>query len=498
MKRLIYFILLLLPLCWMSCDDYDKWTLSKNARLEFSVDTLSFDTVISTHSSSTKNLLVWNRNKEGIRISRVAFRNGAASHFRANVDGQFLAGGTGDDFEIRGGDSLFVRLEVKLPASDLDSPVDYEDELLFYMENGSQQSVKLMASALDVYTIKGQVIDKDTTFKAGRPYLVYDSLVVKEGATLMLEPGVCLMFHDSVSLHVHGKLLAEGTIDKPVIFRGDRLDRLFDNLPYDNTSNRWGGIHFYEKSSGNVMSQCDVHSGQYGVLLDSLCVDVSGEVALTMKNCVIHNVEGDAFHAQDSKALVIGTQISNSLGNTVSLLGGSYTFVHCTIAQYYPWSYNCGDALYLANTTNPDDESASHMLHNAYFLNCVIMGRAEDVVMGNIEEYQDYRCNYQFNNCYIRTVESMDDDRFVNVVYDKDTLNVKTDEFSVGRYGSANFAVIGVDYLFNFTPDSLSAIRGLADIAVLKQYECTFDRRGVGRLADGAPDAGAYEFVPNN
>lgn len=501
MKRIALILLVLTAFLWVSCDKYDSWTTSPNAKLEFSVDTVNFDTIISTHSSTTKTLQVWNRGREGIRINRVALQSGSASHFRVNVDGQFLQGGSGEEFEVRGEDSLFVRVEVKLPEGGVDDVVHYEDDLLFTLESGVQQRVKLIADGQDVFTLKGEVFLSDTTLKAGRPYLIYDSLVVPKDVTLTLEPGVCLMFHDSTSLHVRGRLMAEGTLEKPIIFRGDRLDRLFDDLPYDNTPNRWGGIHFYGESYDNVMTQCDVHSGQYGVRLDSLYGEADGEMALVLTNSVIHNVDGRAFDAKDSHARVVGTQISNSLGHTVCLLGGSYFFVHCTIAQYYYFSYDCGDALHIANTDNDFEEGeesgaeANHPFEQVHFLNCVIMGRAEDVVMGKIVEYQDLVCNYLFQNCYLRTVESEDESRFVKVTYDKDTLDIEGyKQGDAVRYGSANFAVIGKNYLFDYTPDSLSGIRGMADILIMKRYSCTFDRKGKNRMADGAPDAGAYEF----
>lgn len=488
---------------FVSCDDYDTWTTSPSALLTFSADTVAFDTVITRQSSPTKTLLVSNPNNAGLRIKSVSIKGGATSHFRANVDGQYLAGGVGEDFEIRRQDSIFVKIEVLLPERDSDEPVHYTDEMLFMLESGVSQSVMLEADGQDVHIMKGEVITHDTCLEPGRPYLIYDSLVVQHEATLTLSPGVCLMFHDGVSLHVKGRLVAEGTIESPVVFRGDRLDRLFPNLPYDNTPNRWGGIHFYGESVDNVMTQCDVHSGQYGVRLDSL--RVKDATALVMRDCIVHNVEGIGFDAQDTKAEVIGTQISNSLGHTVSLLGGYYTFVHCTVAQYYPWSAFCGDALNISNTTEKGNEEALHPLLQAYFLNSVIMGRAEDVIMEYLEEYQDYVCPYLFQNCYLRTVKSKNDDdeeeedeeRFVNVVYDTDTLDFKKDDPERPlRYGSANFRLVGKDYLYDFTPDSLSPIRGMADVDIIRRFGCEVDRKGVDRLGDNAPDTGAYEYVP--
>ena len=494
-SRLAFLLMLLVGLVgFVACDDYDTWTTSPSALLTFSADTVSFDTVITRQSSPTKTLLVFNPHKEGVRIQHVRIKGGAGSHFRANVDGQYLVGGTGEDFEIRRQDSIYVKLEVLLPEKDSDTPVHYTDEMLFTLESGVTQSVLLEADGQDVHIMRGEVFAADTTLLPGRPYLVYDSLVVARDATLTLDPGVCLMFHDSVSLHVHGRLLAEGTEERPIVFRGDRLDRLFDNLPYDNTTNRWGGIRFYGQSTDNVMTQCDVHSGQYGVRLDSLLVPEA--MALTLRNSILHNVEGMGFEAQDSRAEVIGTQISNALGHTVSLLGGHYTFVHCTLAQYYPWSAFCGDALFISNTTEEGNEAASHPLLQACFYNSVIMGRAEDVIMGRIEEYQDYPCNYLFRNCYLRTVKSEDEERFVDVVYDTDTLDFRKDDPArPSRYGSANFRLMGEDYLYDFTPDSLSPIRSMANMDILHRFRCETDRKGVSRLADESPDAGAYEFV---
>ena len=468
-----------------SCDDFDKWTVSPSARLRFSEDVVSFDTVISSMSSTTHTLLVFNDNGEGVRMPRVALQRGTESPFRVNVDGQYLYEGHGADFDVRSKDSIFVRIEVTVPEDDADTIIHCEDVLTFTLESGVEQSVKLVADGMNVYVMKGVTITEDTELTGDKPYLIYDSLVVAPGAKLTLHPGVCMMFHDEVSLHVHGTLDAQGTIDEPVVFRGDRMDRMFDYLPYDNTPNRWGGIHIYGDSHDNVLYQCDIHSGDYGVICDSTFLFDVQKPTVSIENSIIHNVQGYGFKATSCIANVVGTQISNTFKTSVYLLGGAYTFVHCTIAQFYPWDANRGDALYISNQID-ETEEGYYPLYWAHFLNCVVTGYADDVIMGNIGENQDYMCDYLFQNCHLRTVVDSDTERFVNVVYDskKEKPNC-SDHFRL--FDTKNF-------LYDFTPVEESGMRGIADASIAEKIS-PVDRMGNSRLLDGAPDAGAYEFV---
>ena len=480
--RLIGLIILPIGGGWVgvSCDDYDKWTTSPTAMLTMSMDTIAFDTLITNQSSATKTLVVFNHNDEGVRISRVELAKGAGSPFRVNIDGQYLAGGVGEDFEVRRRDSIYARLEVKLPESNSDDISQHEDELVFTLESGIVQKVVLTASGMDVIILRGETITSDRTLDAKRPYLIYDSLVVQNGATLTLPEGCTLMFHDKTSLLVHGSLVANGTLEHPVVMRGDRTDRMFPYLPYDNTPNRWGGIHFFADSHDNELIQCDIHSGDYGIICDSTFIDDDTEPLLLMNDCVLHNIGGPGLVLTHCRTQIVGTQISNTLGHCVDIEGGAHTFIHCTIAQFYPLSANRGDALYIADM---EGESIYRELHWAYFLNCVITGYADDVIMGNFSENTLPDVDFLFQNSLLRTVAT-DDERFQSIRYDlPDSLEVT---------GKEHFKLMDTyNFLYDFAPDSLSAIRGLADPEFSRLFPV--DRRGVSRMADGSPDAGAYE-----
>ncbi len=62
---------------------------------------------------------------------------------------------------------------------------------------------------------------------------------------------------------------AAGTAEKPVTMRGDRIDRMFDYLPYDRTPGQWQGIRLREASADNELKYTDLHSAYHGIVVDS-------------------------------------------------------------------------------------------------------------------------------------------------------------------------------------------------------------------------------------
>ena len=65
----------------------------------------------------------------------------------------------------------------------------------------------------------GGPIDTDTTWTlAGSPYIVTSPILVMEGVTLTIEPGVTVRFNSHKALQVAGELLAMGTSEHPITF----------------------------------------------------------------------------------------------------------------------------------------------------------------------------------------------------------------------------------------------------------------------------------------
>ena len=464
---LITLAILLCLVSFSSCVDDEHMTADKSVVLEFSQDTIGFDTVFTGITSSTARLLVYNRHKDGVRIARVQLESGGKSGFMMNVDGQ--NGVSIDDVQVLGKDSIFVFVKLNAPINSSMEPVKITDAILFTLESGVQQKVTLEASGQDVQILRAEVLKSDRTFTTDElPCVIYDSLVVAENVTMRVTAGTTLYFHNGASLIVHGELALEGMQDKPVTLRGDRLDKMFPYLPYDRLENQWGGVRLSASCKGCTLNHADIHSGNFGILCDG----IDGNVSIT--NSVIHNVAGYGLYLLDCKALVANTQITNTKYDCVCIYGGTSEFIHCTLAQFYPWSADRGHALNVSNYL--DDEE--HIVKAANFYNCFITGYARDEVYGYPG---DQDLNIYFVNCVLLTDVS-DETYFRNCVEEsKDSATFKETNFKTfDTYA----------YYYDFRLDTLSVARGKGSTTYSALYPT--DRYGVER--GDHPDAGCYQF----
>ena len=260
MKRFLQITISVMSVLLAACSEDTDFSASPSLRLEFSRDTIAFDTLFTTVGSPTAGLVVRNRNSDALRISNVRLGSGGSSGFSVLVDGQY--GSSMSDLEIRGKDSIFVYAAVELERNGADVPLMVKDSLIFTLESGVQQQVALLAYGRDVTFMRGEVIATDSLLPGGH-YVIYDSLVVAPDATLALEKGTTLYFHDKAFLRVEGTLDARGSLEQPVVMRGDRTDNMFSYLPYDRVPGQWGGVVFSSTSNNNRLLHCG--TGRYSV-----------------------------------------------------------------------------------------------------------------------------------------------------------------------------------------------------------------------------------------
>ncbi len=101
------------------------------------------------------------------------------------------------------------------------------------------------------------------------PYLVVEDIEVPLGKTVTIEPGTVFMFKNFSGLHVQGRLVAEGTGDRPIVFTSEydgeynQAESMYPN-PYD-----WNGIYIHENALGSSISHFHLFYSVYGIISDT-------------------------------------------------------------------------------------------------------------------------------------------------------------------------------------------------------------------------------------
>ena len=497
LHNLVKIILLAIIVAFFACEKEDVY-LDPNARLHFSVDTLSFDTVFTTVGSVTLNFRVYNPYNKDLNISHVVLK-GASTPFRINVDGE--PGGIENKVEnvlIGAKDSMHVFVEATLDANNDVLPLVIMDSIEF-ITNGNAQFVKLLAYGQDVHHISIEnadfitylgenkthpaVVLNTTQLLADKPYLIHNHIVIDTLETLTLKEGVVLYMRKDVSMFVKGSLKIEGTFENPVEIRGDRLDDVFDGLPYDKIPGQWGYIHLLPGSMNNTIDYALIRNAVIGIQVDS--VVTLDEPTLRISNTRIQNMTYAGIYAQGAEIEASNCVIANCGERSVVLsIGGAYNFTHCTIGNYYTWSNKARQtpSVVLNNFYKSlDGKVIARDLKAANFYNSIIYGTllTEVALLNEYEkEPVDAEFNYLFDYCIIRgksELDTSDTDHFKNILWDKDPMFLNPSEN------------------FDFRLDSLSPAINFANPAYAE--DLPIDLLNNNRLKDGKPDLGAMEYV---
>ena len=458
----------LLAMVLSSCID-DSISGSPAHQPSFSVDTLHMGTVFTDQVTTTYRMTVYNRNSEGIAINDIHLEGPNASLFRLNVDG--MSGTRFSDVEIRAKDSIYVLVESTLPENGVDLPVDINADLVF-VTAGVSQKVVINAQGQDVVRLRHVTVDRDMRLTAGKPYQIFDSLVVAPGATLTIEPGAKLCFHDGAPLIVRGTLKSLGTPEKMVNICGDRTGNVITDITFDLMSRQWPGIQFAPSSHDNVISHTSVRNTDYGVIVNG------GEGArddaspmLTLINSQLRNSGDFVLEVYNADILAAGCEFAEAANGLVRLESGKQSFNQCTFANYYLFSALGGPAIQFAAVKAEDVIQPGWKPTTAEFTNSIIYGNGSSLSHGDLSGTGIF-----FRYCLLKESGS-NDDNFIECLWDKDPL----------------YYTVREDYIFDYRlkPDSPAIGAGSAalvlDIAKTDFY---------GRQRGSTPDIGAYVFTP--
>jgi hypothetical protein len=471
-----FLILVLIPLAlFFSCQPERNFIEDSDAKLEFTLDTLFFDTVFTTIGTATKAFKVKNPHKNFIKIDEIELAGGAFSVFRINVDGS--SGLRFSDLDLAPNDSMYIFVEATLDPNGSDEILRIQDSIVF-QANGNIQDVDLMAWGQDVHMIGGEVIDQSTTWPADKPYLIIDYLYVDSLASLTIDPGVKVHLHKDAFIYVAGSLQVNGTQEEPVWFGGDRLEEFYDQIP-----GQWGYIYFSGSSFNNRISNTEIHNGTIGILISA--TPESGLMPdLHIDNTLINRMSSSGIYALNAAVSGSNLVVGDCGGSSLALIyGGDYDFTHCTFANYWPNGFSNRQlpAVLLLDYFVTYDENDIPVLYpdgefvNASFSNSIIYGSHSMELL--IESYNNLQLNYLFDYCLTRIHEDslsyLEDPLFTNIINNEEPL----------------FDSIPVVYELDSLSPAIDA--GFPDHAT----EFPLDLNGNSRVDDLAPDLGAYEWI---
>lgn len=482
--RLSIFLALCIILTFFNCKKEDFIT-DKSAKLNFSIDTLKFDTVFTAIGSATQMLKVYNPHKDFIKISSVNLAGGEASPFRLNIDG--LKAKMAKNVEIAPKDSLIIFIEVTINPLGSNNPLVILDSIEF-ITNGNYQDIKLMAYGQDVHLFQGEIIESQTWIN-DKPYLIENSMAVDTNHILTIEAGVHVYFRQkSSSLIVWGTLIVEGTKDDPVYFQGDRLEEFYrDYVPA-----QWATIYIDPISKQNKINYAFIKNAVAGMQIGYYTNYEQPELLLS--NTIIENISTWGIYAFGAKIDGYNLQIVDCGRAALALYrGGDYRFYHSsftnTTTKEYPFVSKSAPLVEISNVIyQPElDTATNKIVTNTYtddltranFYNCIIYGSSRHEL--TLAEDEEKAFNYLFDHSLLRVVkDSFDTDNsslFSSCVFNEDPKFVSLQQLS-----------------YDLELDTLSPAKDAGNNAVLGQIPGLYiDFAGDSRTADGKPDMGAYE-----
>jgi len=442
------------------------------ARLSFSKDTVSFDTIFTSIGSTTRQLKVYNRYNKTLRISEIRLAGGESSPFRINIDG--ISSFRQNNVEILPKDSLYIFVQVTIDPKNSNAPVLVHDSILF-TTNGSVQDVDLVAWGQDMHLILADTIHASTEWPADKPYLVRYYLIVDSAQTLTIEPGTRIYMHRDAVIEVRGTLRAQGTLDQPVRIQGDRLEEDYKDIP-----GQWLALAFSPSSTGNLLEYTDIRNG---VVLQIGRLEDPRSVPVTLRNCQIFNMSFAGIYAFGASITAENLVVADAGTLLLGLFrGGTHRFYHCTLVNKGVMFYNrSAPSVILSNYfTDQNKKEYAGDMTQASFGNCIIWGNYENELAFAFKPSSG-AANYHFKNCLLRLDPSKlpvtDTMHFDSVWYSPAPLFRDADQW-------------------NFIPDSSSFSNNKGSLFIASQVPQ--DIRGKNRLADGKPDLGAFEWIPGD
>ncbi|MEM6268485.1 MAG: hypothetical protein AAF998_03565 [Bacteroidota bacterium] len=352
--------------------------------LDFSVDTIFFDTLFTTFDSPTERVVVTNNTGENVRISEVRLER--ADEFDLIFDG--IDADTIQDFELQDGDSAVAFVSFRSGVKD-----DFTRDRLLFRVGSETQDVDIEAYLFDAIFLQDTLLGgfggpSVTGFAADKRYVIDGCLQVAEGHTLIIPAGTQIFFTPKKdenfnlisAIKVAGRLLVQGVPGNEPTFQQTRFgDR------YEETPGQWLGILFARSAVSCEIRHALIKNGLIGVyqefentgvvpkvylegveirnmagvgiLSSSFLPNFTNYPQIRARNCLIHN-------CAEANLLIQG--------------GGNCDFQHCTFANYTVDFSRRTSQVAVNNYLEVEENAFESYPAKVRFDNCIIWGSEEE------------------------------------------------------------------------------------------------------------------------
>lgn len=444
--------------------------------LDFSNDTVAFDTIFTTFQSPSERLLVFNNTDHDILISQVSFEKGSSTEFSMIFDGLEMQEIT--DYEIPKGDSLHIFIKMRGTEKDEFST----DRLVFRVGDETPQRIVLQAYLVDAYFWPDTtLVTPVTTFKNDKPHVIDGVLSVPEGYRLEIPAGTQIHFTPRKDadynlesrIDVYGKLIVWGEKGNEAVFQQTRLEE-----DYVENPGQWRGIRFLQPSKDNIITHAIIKNALIGIEVQQppSAAMFKPKVQLNeveVRNMAAYGIMGIGYGLITTQPLIYArnTLVHNCQTNDVLIFaGGKYQFSNCTFTNY---SIDFNRSSAIVGINNYDEGAGLAFEVDARFKNCIIYGSEEDEVILDDAGLGGYTAD--FDHCIVRAKEVVIPGSANTISQSNDFIHFQ-DPTNVDP-SKRNYRLSEISPAFNTAVQDLLVLRDLDE-----------------KLRDLTPDIGCYEF----
>ncbi len=326
-------------------------------------------------------------------------------------------------------------------------------------------------------------------------YIITDDIEIMAGASLTIQPGVTMLFHQDVIFDINGLLIAEGTENDSIRFTRH------DNNIY------WGGLRFNDNADDNsILSFCTVeYSNNTGVR----CFGSSPTIAKSVISNNIGQYGGGFQFDGNSSPLIVNTTIKDNIaddGAGIMSYSSSPIVINSIFGNNTTNNYGSGGAICSHNSiplvTNSSFINNSATYGGAIYCNGQTSPKMINCIFINNNEYSIYNSS---NSSYFPEILYSNSwgnnpENFYNCNdWLGEMVTVNNNGDSIDPYNN-----IQLDPMFIDVENGdfhLQANSPCIDAGINDSVDINYDFEGNIRIFDGTGneesivDMGIYEFV---